>query len=90
MSVEVELVGGAADGKRLAVGGDPMNPPTTIELLAAPAASWHDFDGDEQTLFRKALYRREANTSNDGPLWRYRYDGRASDGPARPDEEPTA
>ncbi|MGQ5576751.1 hypothetical protein [Streptomyces sp. ECR3.8] len=89
MSVGIQFVGGPADGKQLVIDGDPMNPPLTTEVLEPPPFNWRELDAGRMPEIRKALYRREANASDDGPLWLYRYDRQASAGPVRPDEEPT-
>ncbi|MGW2100399.1 hypothetical protein ACWCPX_22385 [Streptomyces olivaceoviridis] len=59
-SVGIQFVGGPADGRVLAIPGDPWNPSHTYELRNA----------EGQRLF----YRREVNPGDDGPLWHYRYD----------------
>lgn len=89
MSVSILLVGGPADGKEFVIGGDPMNPPPTTELLAPEVLNWREFDAGHIPEIRKLLYRREANRADSGPLWLYRYDEGASAGSVRPDEEPT-
>ncbi|WP_060905344.1 hypothetical protein [Streptomyces scabiei] len=89
MSVEVQFVGGPADGKQIVLDGDPMNPRLTTEVLQPSPLNWHELDAGVVPPIRKVLYRREASASDDGPLWLYRYDERASAGPARPGEEPT-
>ncbi|QDN57371.1 hypothetical protein [Streptomyces sp. S1D4-20] len=89
MSVEIELVGGPADGKQLVINGDPMDPPLTTELLAPEDFNWREFEAGRAPETRKLLYRREANAADNGPLWLYRYDQQASAGPVRPGEEPT-
>lgn len=89
MSVEVQFVGGPADAKLLVIDGDPMNPPLTTEVLQPTPLNWNELDAGVVPPIRKALYRREVNDADDGPLWLYRYDERASAGPVRPDEETT-
>ncbi|KUN37691.1 hypothetical protein AQJ30_15515 [Streptomyces longwoodensis] len=58
--VGVQFVGGPADGRLLAIPGDPWNPPHTYEL--------RNPDGD------RLMYVRALNPGDDGPLWHYRYD----------------
>ena len=92
MSVEIELVGGPADGRRLAIQGDPMDPPLTHNVYQAGHSGnvWATGKQDGHTPgpgMSLHLYRREANRGDDGPLWQYRHDPSA--GPVRPDEEPT-
>ena len=89
MSVGIQFVGGPANGRLLVIEGDPMNPPLTTEVLVQEPFNWRDLDAGKVLEIRKALYRREVNPSNDGPLWLYRYDQQVSAGPVRPDEEPT-
>lgn len=84
MSVGIEFVGGPIDGKQYTIRNDPMNPPLTIEILADPPLGWGERDADGVLPLHKLLYRREVSTSDDGPLWRYRYDRRASVEAARP------
>lgn len=89
MSVGIQLVGGPADGREVVIDGDPMNPPPTTEVLVPETPSWRENGARRVPEIRKALYQREANPSDDGPLCLYRYDRQASEGPVRPDEEPT-
>ena len=91
MIVEIELVGGPADGRRLAIQGDPMDPPLTHKVFQA-VHSGHVWATGRQDQSPGAgmtlhLYRRKASLSDDGPLWQYCHDPSA--GPVRPDEEPT-
>ena len=75
-AVEVELVGGPADGMRHVVQGDPMDPPVTIEVKQAP--DWREIENlspDELVPVRTLTYRRTPNPGNEGPLWHYRYNG---------------
>ncbi|MEU3851735.1 hypothetical protein [Streptomyces sp. NPDC029554] len=89
MSAGIQFVGGPADGRLLVIEGDPMNPPPTTEVLVQEPFNWRELDVGKVPEIRKALYRREVNPSDDGPLWLYRYDQQASAGPLRPDEEPS-
>jgi hypothetical protein len=89
MSVGIQFVGGPADGKQLVIDGDPMNPPPTTEVLVPEALNWRELDSGQPPEIRKALYRREVNAADDGPLWLYRYDQQPSAGPVRPGEETT-
>lgn len=88
MSVDIQLVGGPADGREVVISGDPMNPPPTTEVLVSEAVNWRQLDSGQVPEIRKALYRRRVNAADDGPLWLYRYDRQASEGPVRPGEEP--
>lgn len=88
-SVGIQFVGGPADGKQLVIEGDPVNPPLTTEVLEPPSFNWRELEAGQVLEIRKALYRREVNLSDDGPLWPYHYDRKASAGPVRSDEEPT-
>jgi hypothetical protein len=63
VSVEVQLVGGPADGVLLVIEGDPMQPPHTYELVSA-------VDG------RPLAYRRTVNPGDTGPLWHYLFSER--------------
>jgi hypothetical protein len=90
MSVEIELVGGPADGRHLAIQGDPMDPPLTHKVFQARSGNvWATGRQDQSASAGMTLhlYRREANRGEDGPLWLYRHDPSAV--PVRPDEEPT-
>lgn len=89
MSVGIQFVGGPAHGKQLVIDGDPMNPPLTTAVLEPPSFNWRELEAGHVLEIRKALYRREVNPSDDGPLWLYRYDRQASATPVRPDEEST-
>jgi hypothetical protein len=89
MSAGIRFVGGPADGRLLVIDGDPMDPPLTTEVLVQGPLNWRELDAGRVPEIRKALYRREVNPSDDGPLWLYRYDRQASAGSVRPDEEPT-
>ena len=74
MSVEIELFGGPANGMRVAIEGDLMNPPSTYELLQPP--TWREVehaDPDTPIDPRRLIYRREVNTFDEGPAWVYRY-----------------
>lgn len=73
MSVEVKLVGGPADGKLIAIEGDPMDPPQTVELQQAPRTDWNA-PADEPIKPRKLTYRRAPNPGASGPLWHYHYE----------------
>ena len=74
MAVEIELVGGPADAKRIVVDADPMSPPKSIELDGMPPVDW-SAPAEEQVPFRKLRYVRAVNPLDEGPLWHYRYDG---------------
>jgi hypothetical protein len=90
MSVGIQFVGGPANGKQLVIEGDPMNPPSTTEVLVPEALNRRQLDSGQVPEIRKALYRRAVNAADDGPLWLYRYDQAASAGPAHPNEKPMA
>lgn len=69
MSVEVQLVGGPADGVDVVLPGDPMDPPSHVELKHLAMGS----------SVRTLTYSREVNPGDEGPLWLYRYtEGRAA------------
>jgi hypothetical protein len=91
MSVEIELVDGPADGRRIAIQGDPMDPPLTHKVFQArhSGSVWATGRQDQTSGagMDLHLYRREASRSEDGPVWLYRHD--PSVGPVRPGEEPT-
>lgn len=75
MSVEIELFGGPANGMRVVIEGDPMNPPIAYELLQPP--TWREVeqaDPDAPIEPRRLIYRRQVNTFNEGPAWVYRYE----------------
>lgn len=62
MSVEIELIGGPADGTLIAVPTDVHGrPPATLDLLEMDL--W-----DVKTVH----YLRELNQKDSGPLWLYR------------------
>lgn len=79
-AVEVQLVGGPANGHLTVIEGDPMDPPATVEVAVLPELNWTALaqQSDEVVLFRKALYRRAVSPLDDGPLWQYLYDAEAS------------
>lgn len=63
-AVEVELLGGIADGKVCAVQGDLAGmPPSAMELSVLNSTDPLDV--------RTVTYRREVSPKDDGPLWRY-------------------
>ncbi|MEU9925104.1 hypothetical protein AB0H51_28115 [Streptomyces griseoluteus] len=79
MCVEIELVGGAADGRRLPLCGDPMNP--TRELKVAERVPLRLDEGTGQPnieaalhSFRVSIYARdpEPTRAQEGPQWLYR------------------
>lgn len=73
-AVEIELFGGPAHGMRLAIEGDPMNPPNTYELLQP--LTWReleDADPEAPVEPRRLTYRREVNHLDTGPGWVYSY-----------------
>lgn len=77
MSVEIQLVGGPADGKLVVIPGDPMDPPLTWEVYGAPSGrTWATAKQGQATGagMSRLIYRREVNPEDDGPLWLYRYD----------------
>jgi hypothetical protein len=63
--VGVQFVGGPANGRPTFIPEDPMDPPLTYELLLASGA--------------KAVYERQANPGDEGPLWLYGYSGRLAE-----------
>lgn len=63
--VGIQLVGGPADDRLICIPEDPMNPPEVYKLMAMNGSS---------TVW--LIYRREANKSDEGPLWLYRFAGR--------------
>ena len=76
MSVEIELVGGPADGRRVVVEGDPMDPPLVHEVFQARSGNvWATGKQGQPTGagMAKHVYRREVNAGDSGPLWRYLY-----------------
>ncbi|MFK0018210.1 hypothetical protein [Streptomyces sp. NPDC090798] len=91
MSVEIELLGGPADGRRIAIQGDPLDPPLTHKVFQAVHSGnvWTTGRQDQSSSAGMTLhlYRREVNRGDDGALWLYRHDPSA--GPVRPGEEPT-
>jgi hypothetical protein len=77
VSVEIELFGGPAHGTRVVIEGDPMNPPSTYELLQPPTLrEMEGADPNAPVAPRRLIYRRQANTFDEGPAWVYRYEGR--------------
>lgn len=82
MSVEIELVGGPADGRTTVIPGDPTDPPPVHEVFHAVASGmvWA-IARQGQTAgpgMRKLIYRRDLHSGDDSPLWRYRYDASAT------------
>ncbi|MEU5181101.1 hypothetical protein AB0G49_13725 [Streptomyces longwoodensis] len=76
MCVEIELVGGAADGRRLAV-CNPMNPPSSLRVPApAPLRSITGTAQapDDIPALTVLLYVRDElpSSSDSGPHWYYR------------------
>ena len=74
MSVEVQFFGGPADGRVSVIDGDPMDPPDHVELMQAPEIDW---TAQAPVQMVKLRYLREVSPSDDGPLWRYRYEDTA-------------
>ncbi|MGC5236858.1 hypothetical protein [Streptomyces albogriseolus] len=77
MSVEIELVGGPADGRRLAILGDPFDPPPDIkvaELLPGALHAHRDDADPDRPAFRVIRYDRDRTPVNhaDGLIWHYR------------------
>ncbi|PWI05015.1 hypothetical protein DIZ27_41830 [Streptomyces sp. NWU339] len=72
-SATIQFVGGPADGRLLAIPGDP---PHVYDQMATPSG-------------HRPVYRREANPGDDGPLWHYRYDQQESEGTVGPEERHT-
>jgi hypothetical protein len=66
MTVEIELSGGPVDGMRVAVPGDPMDPPAIYEMRQAPRQF--------AAAPRRLVYRRHVNPADTGALWLYRYE----------------
>jgi hypothetical protein len=77
MCVEIELVGGPADGRRLPLCGDPMNPQPTIDvaelLPMAPLTDPAQPPGPAP-VFQRVRYARdpEPTRAATGPMWLYR------------------
>jgi hypothetical protein len=79
MCVEIELVGGIVDGKRLTICCDPMNPdpvievaePLPVKLVPLPAPGEMP---DPSGSFQRVRYARdlEPTRADTGPLWLYR------------------
>lgn len=77
MSVAAELVGGSADGRLLAVCGDPFNPPHALkvaELLPTAPQTWTKTLDPDAPAFRVVLYLRDREPTHraEGPIWLYR------------------
>lgn len=73
-AVEIELFGGPAHGMRVAIEGDPMDPPMTYELLQP--TTWRETEqASPQTPVepQRLTYRREVNHLDRGPGWVYSY-----------------
>lgn len=63
MSVEIQFVGGPADGTLLVIPAtDPTNPPKVYDQLITQSGA-------------RLTYRRTVNPGDDGPLWHYIYEG---------------
>ena len=83
--VEIEYVGGPADGRREEIPAhNAMEPPEVWELIQGPDSEEinrlvEEQGPDEPLPIRSLVYRREASPRDDGPLWLYRYDPDASD-----------
>lgn len=78
MGVEVELIGGPADGQRRVIDADPMHPPIFITMKQAPSMREIEklaaADPDAPVPMRTLVYARIVNPTDDGPLWHYRYE----------------
>ncbi|MFF7192002.1 hypothetical protein ACFZAR_44390 [Streptomyces sp. NPDC008222] len=83
MCFEIELVGGAADGRRLTLCGDPMDPQPLIAVAEqAPPRTYtgHLPTAEEvqdliRTMFQVAHYIRDPKprcSCDGGPTWYYR------------------
>ncbi|WSB58636.1 hypothetical protein OIE90_33450 (plasmid) [Streptomyces cellulosae] len=75
MSVEIELVGGSADGRRLAVPGAPFDPPPDIKVAELlPGALHAHRDDADRPAYQVVRYDRDRTPVDhtDGPLWHYR------------------
>lgn len=70
MPVEIEFVGGPADGHRVTVNCQPEELPAVYRM---PNAGWVEFG---PSVNGAELYSRD--TESIGPTWHYRYEGRRS------------
>lgn len=69
-SVEVEIVGGRADGQRRVLETDEYGlPPAVFKMREFPAVNWRTREIPEPI---ERVFIREANPADDGALWLYR------------------
>ena len=73
--VEVEFVGGPADGHRRMLPTDADGNPPLCKAFIVPARGWSWLDDQPHEPAEMHRYDREPSTSDDGPLWRYRHRG---------------
>lgn len=75
MAVEIEFVGGPADGVRRVIDSDLLNPPKTLPVQQVLIVVGED-SGDGKAIVPETLvYHRAVNPADQGPAWIYRYDG---------------
>ncbi|MBG7704836.1 hypothetical protein HCJ76_43945 [Streptomyces sp. MC1] len=84
MCVQIELVGGAADGRRLTLCGDPTDPTRELQvaervIVGANVSLGRDPDTGQPNIatfptFRVFIYARdpEPTRAKEGPQWLYR------------------
>lgn len=86
MCMEIELVGGACDGRHVTICGDPTNPTPALRIAENTPLRLLDDDGEllspEDTVkallsaFQVVVYYRDTEPADffGTPLWRYRRD----------------
>lgn len=74
---EIELLGGPADGQRIAVPVGVTTPPQTVELQELPQEALRTFTGevaDGPLPIQSLVYRLDRRSISGGALWRYFYE----------------
>ena len=75
MAVEVEFVGGPADGVHRVLDDDPYSPPKTVEVKMVLDVVGEDAGTGKPVGLQMLVYRRAVNPADEGPAWIYCYDG---------------